>query len=209
MARYKSRKDRIYHALRLYHGIGQEKEWSREEIADFLDVRRMTVDDYLDNTEQAEELRQTFDSLADQTRQELIMDKKDRLRQLRELEEELAEAVEVIVTDYKIKRMELEAVDAPGKGVTVSEEADATYEGTVPVPNKVKQVPQFSRLKAVWEEMRETEAELSNLMGLNAPEEVSVDAEVTEQKFYKLGTDPTDEGFPEAEVTDLSEEDSV
>lgn len=211
MARFKSRKDRIHHALRLYHGIGTEdgEEWSREEIADFLDVRRMTVDEYLDETEQSREMRQAFDEIADQTRQELIMDKRDRLRQLRELEEELREAVEVVVTDFQFKDVELEVDGTEAENATVSDDADATYMGKVPVPNRVKQVPQFKRLRAVWDEMRQTEEELAELMGLSEPEEVKVDANVTDQKFYKLGTDPAEEGLPEQEVQDLSEEDSI
>lgn len=209
--RFKSRKDRIHHALRLYHGIGTEndKEWSREEIADFLNVKRSKVDEYLDTTPQADEIRQAFSDVADQTRKELIMDKRARLRHLRELEEELREAVEVVVTDFQFKDVELEVETPRDSNVTVSEDADATYMGEVPVPSRVKQVPQFDRLRAVWSEMRQTEEELSDLMGLAEPEEVSVDQNVTERKVLKLGTDPEDEGFPEQEVQDLSDEDSV
>lgn len=208
MARFKSRKDRIHHALRLYHGIGCE-EHSREEIAEELDVRRTTVDEYLDETPQADEIRQTHDAVGEMTRNELIMDKRDRLRQLRELEEELRDAVEVVVTGFEFKDVELEVDGTAADNISVSEDADATYMGQVPVPKRVKEVPQFKRLRAVWNEMRQTEEELATLMGLNEPEEVNVTGNVTEQKFYKLGTDPEDEGFPEQEVQDLSEEDSV
>lgn len=211
MTRFKSRKDRVHHALRLYHGIGTEdgEEWGREEIADFLDVKRKRVDEYLDETEQAREIKQAFDSIADETRRELIMEKRDRLRQLRDLEEELREVVEVVVTDFEFQEAELEVANAPGDNVKVAEDGGGTYTGEVPVPHRVKQVPEFDRLSAVWEEMRETEEELANLMGLNAPEELSVESTVTEQKFYKLGTDPAEEGMPEQEVEDLSEKDSV
>lgn len=208
MARFKSRKDRIHHALRLSHGIGCE-EHSREEIAEELDVRRCKVDEYLDETAMAEEVNMAFDEVADQTRRELIMDKRDRLRDLREIEEELRDTVEIAVSDFRFEQAELEVTGAPGKGVSVSEKDDTTYIGDVPVPNKVKEVPQFDRLKAVWDEMRQTEDELTRLMGLNEPEEVNVNADVTEQKFYKLGTDPSDEGYPEQEVSDLGEKDSV
>lgn len=211
MARFKSRKDRIHHALRLYHGIGGE-EHSRDEIADELDVRRTLVDEYLDETPQAEEINQAFDKVAEQTRKELIMDKRERLRTLREMEEELREAVEVVVTDFSFEDAELEMSGHPAKGITVAEDDDGdqpTYMGKVPVPNNVKQVPQFKRLERVWDEMRQTEEELSNLMGLEEPDEVKVDGTAVEQKFYKLGTDPEEEGFPEQEVEDLSEQDSV
>lgn len=208
MARFKSRKDRIHHALRLYHGIGC-KEHSREEIAEELDVRRCMVDEYLDETAQAEEINMAFDEVADQTRRELIMDKRQRMRDLREMEEQLREAVEIVVTDFRFEDAELEVTGAPGKGVSVSDDHDETYAGKVPVPDRVKQVPQFDRLQAVWTEMRQTEDELAKLMGLNEPEEVNVSANVTEQKFYKLGVDPADEGFPEQEVSELSEEDSI
>lgn len=207
-ARFKSRRDRIHHALRLWHGIGCE-EHDLDEIADSLNVRRTTVEEYIYETEQAREVKQAFSDLADQTRDELIMEKRARLRQLRELEEELREAVEVVVTDFKFEDVELE-VEAPRESnVSVSEDAEATYMGQVPVPNRVKQVPQFNRLKSVWDEMRQTEEELASLMGLNAPEELSIEADVTDRKVYKLGGDPEEEGFPEQEVSDLSEEDSV
>lgn len=208
MARYKSRKDRIHHALRLYHGIGCE-EHGRDEIADILEVRRSLVDEYLDKTPQAEEISRSLASVADQTRKELIMDKRDRLRQLRELEEELREAVEVVVTGFEFKDVELEVTGAKGRGVTVAEDADATYMGQVPVPKRVKEVPQFKRLQAVWAEMRDTEEELANLMGLHEPDKVAVTADVSERKYYKLGTDPEDAGFPEQEVQDLGDEDSI
>lgn len=206
-ARFKSRRDRIHHALRLYHGIGC-KEHGREEIADFLNVKRATVDEYLDETEQARELKATHDALAEETRNELISEKRARLRQLRELEEELRDAVEVVVTDFEFRDVELEVTGAKGSGVEVSEDADATYRGEVPVPARVKQVPQFDRLQRVWEEMRETEAELMTLMGLEAPEEVNVTADVTERKLLKLGED-AEESFPEQEVKDVDEADSL
>lgn len=209
MPRFKSRKDRIHHALRLYHGIGRDDEWSREEIADYLDVRRSLVDEYLDETPQADEIDMAFDAVGKQTRKELIMDKRDRMRQLRELEEELKDAVEVVVTDFKFENAELKVSGAPGDNVEVAGGSVTTYDGQVPVPNRVKEVPQFSRLQRVWDEMRQTEAELSKLMGLSEPEEIAIDADVTEQKVWELGTDPSDEGFPEQDVEDLGDMDSV
>lgn len=212
MPRYKSRKDRIHQALRLYHGIGTEdgEEWSVDEIADHLNVRQVKVKEYLFETPQAEEVSRTLDKVADQTRREIVMDKRDRLRQLRKLEEELREAVEVVVTDFEFQDVELEVSGHPGDGIDIAEDADATYRGDVPVPSEVKQVPHFRRLQAVWEEMREVEEDLSRLMGLNEPDEVDVRADVTEQKLYKLGDDEdAKEEFPEQEVQDLSEEDSV
>lgn len=208
-ARFKSRRDRIHHALRLYHGIGQEEEWAREDIADFLGVQRSTVDEYLDETPEATELKMAHNAVAEQTRTELIADKRARLRTLRELEEQLREAVEVVVTGFEFKDVELEVSGTESDVVDVAEDSDATYMGQVPVPKRVKEVPQFKRLQAVWSEMRETEKELASLMGLSAPEQIDVNTEVIERKYYQLGTDPEEVGFPEQEVTALSDEESI
>jgi hypothetical protein len=191
----------------MYHGIGTD-EHDRDEIADFLNVRRSLVDEYLDETPQSDEIKRVHDSIGEQTRNEMIMEKRDRLRQLRELEEQLRDAVEIVVTDFEFKPAKLDIKSAPGKGIGVDQEEDNSYDGEVPVPKRVKEVPQFDRLQAVWEEMRKTENELAKLMGLNEPEELSVEGNVVDQKFYQIDEDPGD-GFPEQEVKELSEEESV
>lgn len=207
MARFKSRKERIHHALRLYHGIGCE-EHDRDEIAEFLDVRPVTVEEYIHDSDMSAYIDRTKSRVQEITRDEIIVEKRDRLATLREMEEQLMDAVEVVVTDFTFEEVELEVTDADTDTLSVPETAEATYDGEVPVPSEVKQVPQFRRLREVWQEMRQVEEDLTRLQGLAEPEKMEVSGEVTERKLYKLG-DEAEESFPEQEVSDLSDQDSV
>lgn len=207
MARFKSRKERVHHALRMYHGIGC-KEHDREEIAEFLDVRPTLVEEYIYDTDMAAYIDQTKNRVAEITRDEIIAEKRDRLATLREMEEQLMDAVEVVVTDFSFEEVELEVTDTDAETLSVPETSEATYQGEVPVPSEVKQVPQFRRLREVWQEMRQVEEDLTRLQGLAEPEQVDVTGELTERKLYKLGDDAED-AFPEQEVSNLDEQDSV
>lgn len=193
----------------MYHGIGCE-EHDPKEIAEYLNVNEGLAREYIHDTPQSDEIDKALDELAKQTRKDVIMDLRARLRDLNELEEELKDAVEVVVTDFAFEQVELEVQGAPGDGVGVSEDANATYNDDVPVPNRVKEVPQFDRLQKVWEEKTRVQDQLTNLLGMAEPDEVEVsgDLDVTEQKVYSISDDEDNE-YPEQEVSDVEEADSL
>lgn len=200
--RYNSYETRVHIALQKFHGIGTEDEegWSQERIANHLNVSEQTVNKYLNHTEQAEEVKASFAETAEQTRQEIISDLRQRLRTLRDLEEQYAKAVEVQVTDYTMKEVRATVAASHGDSKNPTEldiEDSFTESASVPVPAEFEQVPQFDRLRKVWDERRNTEEQLEDLLGLEEPEKHEVSGQVTEQKVYKL---QSEEELPEQEV---------
>lgn len=202
--RYNSRDTRVHIALQKFHGIGIEGEWSLSQIAEHLNVTEQTVTDYLNESPQAEDVSDSFEAVAEKTRVEIISDLRERLRRLRDLEEQFAKAVEVQVTEYDVKQVRASVASDASDELDI--ESEIEHKADVPVPSEFEEVPQFDRLRKVWSERRNTEEQLEDLLGLEEPDEHEVTGTVTEQKVYKL--DDGDE-LPEQEVSPVTDEESA
>ena len=196
--KFSSYDDRRRAALLMYNGIGREEALKPDEIADKLGVTTTTVVNYLkDDSPLSNAMRARMEDVAEQELRILIDDLQSRLSKLRSIEEELYDSVEVTVTGYETEtvRGSLEQYKTDNYQLDVE---DHNMEQDIPVPSEWKEVPQFDRLQAVWEEQRKTQDQLANLLGLNQPEEIEVKGEVTERKIWDLGTQ--DDGLPEQEI---------
>lgn len=196
MAKFASKEQRVRVALAKYYGMGTEdREWTQAEIADYLDVEERTVRRYLNENPIAHGVENAVSEVADQTRKELIMDLRGRLRRLRALEEELSSATDVVVSEY-----DFETVEGVPQDPTGSVASEETVETEIPVPAEMEEVTDFSRLQKVWHERRRTEEELRKLLGLDEPEEIDVHSEVTERKVWKNVEDDLPEQVVESDA---------
>lgn len=200
---------RVRRALAMYYGTGSYDEHTYKEIAEELDVRVRTVKQYIEENPIAKEVDEALDAVAEQTRREIVMDLRQRLDSLSELESELMGVVETEVTSFTFEEVEGTVKDTPTYGVTVDEGQEKAVDTQVPVPREVKEVPQFERLQEVWDEKRRTQEQLVNLLGLEEPDEVQVSGEVTERKVWKGVEESDDNELPDQDVIDVDSEDSV
>lgn len=196
-----SRDTRIRIALAKFHGIDGE-EWSKKEIAEFLNVSRSTVNEYLNETQMAAEAEHALVEKEAQIRLQLIQDLRAKMDRLDKLEEQYEQEVEAVPTRFEVKRnvkgqVDLEDVpnvEAPEDGATASVEMD------IPVPDRFKEVPKVEKLERVWREKRMVQEQLEDLLGLESPDELDVTEDrVVDVKLYR-----TNEDLPEQEVIDVT-----
>jgi predicted transcriptional regulator len=206
---YKTKKNRVRRALAMYYGMGADEPATIPEIAAELDVTEQTVEHYVNDNPIAEEVQRALDELAAKTRKEIAYDLLERLASLRAIEEQLMAATTTQVTGYDFEEVRATVKDVKEHGLTVEEPDEITVETVVPIPREIAEVPQLGQLKEVWEEQRQTQQQLASLLGLNAPEELDLTTETTERKIWAGVEDDPDNDYPDQEVVDLEDEDSV
>jgi ParB-like chromosome segregation protein Spo0J len=202
--KYRKKATRVEVALAKWHGIDEPEPWSIEEIADHLNVHTSTVKDYIYDTELAEEVEEAAAAAQARTRMQIMMKLKDELEKLEEIEEELLQAKDTVISSYTPKNVEVK-VDSP-EGVHFDGEVESpTISTHVPVPQDYKEVPDTSKLKNVWIQKRKIIQDIEDLMGLEAPDKVEKNEKSVrlERKVYEV----KDQGdFPQPEVHHVDEE---
>lgn len=201
MVKLRSRADRIRAAILMYNGIGRDRRMEVVEIAEALDVTPRTVKGYLDDNPIANGMRADLADVAEQESRMIVQDLQERMSKLRALEEELMDAVEVVVTEYEERDIEGDLTEYKAENYTL--ESSTPVEQTISLPSEVKQVPQFDRLQAVWEEQRKTQEQLTKLLGLNEPDKVQLQGDITERKIW--GLTEAEDTLPDQEVQSVDD----
>lgn len=194
------RPTRIRVALAKYHGLDGE-EWSKDQIAEFLNVERNTVTKYLNDSDLAQETSGTMVEKEAQTRFQIIQQLKDKLDRLEKIEEKISQEAEVVPTQYKMERnvrAEVDFSDVPN--VQTPDEGVQKVEVDLPVPDRYEEMPNLDKMEKVWREKRLVQEQLEDLLGLESPDEIDVSEEKTiDVKYWR-----TDDDLPEQEVIDVS-----
>jgi predicted transcriptional regulator len=203
--KFNSKAERVRFAVRKKYV--SEDEWTNQEIADELNVSQEVVSRYLNNTPAAQDVKRARESIEREEWRQLLIDLKSRVEKLNRLEDQLWDVVEPVVTGYKFIDAEAEISDFHlqdgGNSVALEMDEDdrPETEVEVPIPDRWEEIPEFSRLRKVWEERRRTEEQLSNLLGLEADETVNVEGELTERKIFEI-----DDGYPDATPHEVGED---
>lgn len=199
--RFRRPEQRTRVALAKYYGMDGE-EWSISEIADYLNVTESTVEDYIYNSEMAEEVRGALAQKEAQTRMDLFLQLKDRFERLKDIEEELMEAKDVVVTGHQLQTVRgevsfsnVDGVKPPGGDEAIGNEVQLD----VPVASDFDEVTDVSALQQVWEEMREVQEQMEDLLGLEAPDqqEVHKTEKKKTEKVYRF--EGVDDALPDQE----------
>lgn len=201
--KFRKKETRVEVALAKYYGLGEEDPWDLDRIADYLNVSRSTVEDYVYNTEMAEEVEQAAAEAQARTRMEIVVKLKKELQKLEDIEEELLQAKDTIISSYTPKTVEVK-VNSP-EGVHFDDDSGSpTVSTQIPVPQDYKEVPDTSKLKNVWIQKRKIIQDIEDLMGLEAPDKVEQESKQVslERKVYEVKTEGD---FPEAEVQHVNE----
>lgn len=195
-----SKKTRIRIAVAKYHGLDGE-EWSKSEIADFLNVRKNTVTKYLNDTELAKETEHSLVEKEAQTRLQLIQDLHSKLEQLEKLEQKISNEKEAVPTQFRIKsdvKGEIDFSDIPQ--VDTPEDGGELVNVDVPVPDRYQEMPNLDKLEKIWREQRLVQEQLEDLLGLESPDELDVNEEkVVDVKYWR-----TDDDLPDQDVIDVN-----
>lgn len=203
--RFASKQTRVQIAIAKYHGIGTEdpEGWTQKEIADHLNVARSTVQEYLDDP-LAQEVANTQDQVAEQTRLKIIHDLSARLDRLNELEEQMNEIVRPEVTAYEPVQTKGTVTDvsvADHLDLELDESTAPEVDVTVPVPAKVEEMPNLSKLRAIWSAKEQVIEQLEDLLGLEEPDQHEFTGSVEHTKVWKLGDE--DDDLPEQSVSEI------
>lgn len=189
-----------------------EEDWTNAEIASELNVRPEMVSRYLNNSPHAQEVRRARGAVEQEQWRQLVTDLLNRLDKLSELERQLWDVVEPVVTNYEHvpSHAEIDEFSLQQGGnmlqMDLAPDEDDTgiqREVEVPIPSEWQQLPQFSRLRSVWDERRRTEEQLANILGLDAADELRLSGELTEEKIFRIEDD-----YPEQDVVPLDQEQS-
>lgn len=201
--KFRKKETRVEVALAKYYGLGEDDPWDLDRIADYLNVSRSTVEDYVYDSEMAEEVEQAAAEAQARTRMEIVVKLKQELKKLENIEDDLLQAKETVISSYTPKTVEVK-VNSP-EGVHFDDSASSPSVSTqIPVPQDYKEVPDTSKLKNVWIQKRKIIQDIEDLMGLEAPDKVQKDERsvTLERKVYEV----RDQGnFPDADVSHVDE----
>lgn len=202
--KFRKKKTRVEVALAKYYGLGDEDPWDLDRIAEYLNVSRSTIEDYVYNSDMAEEVERAAAEAQARTRMEIVVKLKNELAKLEDIEEDLLQAKDTVISSYTPKTVDVK-VNSPD-GVHFDDETEGPQVSTqIPVPADYKEVPDTSKLKNVWIQKRKIIQDIEDLMGLEAPDKVEQESKSVhlERKVYEV----KDSGdFPEADVSHVDEE---
>lgn len=197
-------------ALAKYYGMG-EREWEIGEIADYLRVSEDTVKEYLYNSQMGEDVQDMFPAAEERMKMDILLEKKSRLDQLRELFEEKLEEKEVSITGHRLESAHGELDFEPIDGVrapTGESAPDNTIRLDAPAPDSFDERSVFDdETRAILREIREHENDIREMLSLDTPDEVKTEHQgdaIVEQKIYNF--DGSDNDLPDAQVVDVDSE---
>lgn len=199
--RFRKKETRVRVALAKFYGMGDDGEWTVEEIADYLRISPATVRNYVYKSQLSDEVEDKLAEAQARTRMDLAMRMLDRLDDLEELIEEKRAVKKPEVVSHKIETVEGDVV-MNRDGMSVGGEDTKEVEFNVPVPDQFSEVTKVdSEMETLLREWRQTADDIEDLLGLEAPEQIeSEHREVSIEGKVVKGIDNT--GFPSAEVTD-------
>jgi predicted DNA-binding protein YlxM (UPF0122 family) len=202
--KFRKKNTRVEVALAKYYGLGEDEPWDLDSIAEYLNLSRSTVEDYVYDTEMAEEVEEAAAEAQARTRMDIVVKLKKELRKLEDIEEELLQAKDTVVSSYAPKTVQVKA-NSPDD-VHFDDDAESpTVSTQIPVPADYKEVPDTSELKNVWIQKRKIIQDIEDLMGLEAPDQVETESKSVhlERKVYEVREDGD---FPEPDVSHVNEE---
>lgn len=194
-------------ALAKYYGTGSGEEWEISEIADYLRVSEQTVNEYLYDTEMGDRAREMFPAAEARMKMDILLEKKERLDQLRVLFEEKMDEKDVSVTGHRMESVQadmnfsnIDGVRSPSQdGVNNTIRLDA------PAPDDFEERSVFDdEAGAILREIRQHENDIREMMSLDEPDEMHTEHRgdaVVEQKIYNF--DGADSSLPDAEIVDV------
>lgn len=195
-------------ALSMYYGTGSGEESDIEAIADYLRVSPTTVENYIFNSDMGDQVREVFPAAEQRMKMDIVLEKKKRLDQLREMFDEKMEEKEVSVTGHRLESVNAEMNFENVEGVRAPTE-EGSLQNTIhldaPAPDDFEERSVLDdEARALLREIRKHENDIREMLSLDEPDEVVTEHRgdaVVEQKIYNF--DGVDDSLPDAQVVDV------
>lgn len=196
-------------ALARYYGMG-DREWEMDEIAEYLRVSEATVKKYLHNSEMGEKCREMFPAAEEQMKMDILLDKKKRLDEIREMWESKLEEKDISVTNYRLESVRGQYSFSGIDNVENDPNASNTIRLDAPHPETFDERSKLDgEARAILREIRKHENDIREMLSLDEPDEVTQEhtsqGVVHEQKIYNFGG--MDDEMPDAKVVEVDARD--
>ena len=190
-------------AVSKFYGMGKDGEWDYDRIAGYLDEPVHKVKKYIHESSLGAEAESMMAEKETQTRMDIFRDLKNKLDNLKDVEEQLMEAKKAKPSSFELTKAE---------GAVSFDEVpnmEANYDNPdqrvvdVPIPDDYTEVADVDDLKDVWREQRQVIEQLEDLLGLEEPEQIEQQTEqVIDVKHWE--SSGVGEDLPDQEIIDAN-----
>lgn len=203
---YRSQQARERFAVAKFYGMGQDGEWTVEQIADALDVTKRTVSKYLNESQIAEETREVLATTEAEWRLEMAMKLRKEVQRLEQIEQELLQRKQAVATGYEQKTVR--GTPTGDRNVSLDEESQS-YRLKIPVPKNFETVTDYGPdIEKVQKEKRQYLEQISKLLGLDEVQKKEVDHNLAarHEEIKIVEYRERDDDYPDADVVDVDGE---
>ena len=190
-------------AVSKFYGMGNDGEWTYERIAEYLDEPVYKVKQFVHESSLGAEAESMFTEKEAQTRMEIYRDLKNKLDNLKEVEEQLLETKKAKPSSFRLEQAEGQISFDEVPNMEAHYEEPDTTRASVPIPDDYEEVADVDGLKDVWREQRQVIEQLEDLLGLEEPDKIEETSEqVIDVKFWESSDVGGD--LPDQEIIDAN-----
>jgi len=190
-------------AVSKFYGMGNDDEWTYERIADYLDEPIHKVKKYIHESKLGAEAESMMAEKEAQTRMEIYRDLKNKLTNLKKVEEQLLEAKQAKPSSFDMKRKRGQVSFDNVPNVEADYNDPDSVMANVPIPDDFVEVADIDGLKDVWREQRQVIEQLEDLLGLEEPDQIQETSEQVIDVKHWSAADVGDK-LPDQEIVDAN-----
>lgn len=198
-----NKETKIRIAVSKFYGMGNDGEWSYERIAEYLDEPIHRVKQYIHESSLGAQAESMMAEKEAQTRMEIYTDLKNKLENLKDVEEKLLDAKEAKPASFSLETASGQVSFDDVPNMEADYENPSTKDVQVPIPDDYTEVPDIDGLKDVWREQRQVVEQLEDLLGLEEPDKVEERSEQVIDVKHWSASDVAD-NLPDQEVVDAN-----
>lgn len=195
-------------AVSKFYGMGKDGEWSYERIAEYLDEPIHKIKQYVHESSLGAEAESMMAEKETQTRMEIYRDLKNKLENLKQVEEELLEAKKAKPSSYTLEKASGRVSFDNVPNMEGDYDDGSIKEIDVPIPDDYAEVTDTDGLKDVWREQRQVIEQLEDLLGLEEPDQIEETSEQVIDVKHWQASDVGDD-LPAQEVIDVNQGEQI
>ena len=198
-----NKKTKVRIAVSKFYGMGNDGEWSYERIAEYLDEPVHKVKKFIHESSLGAEAESMMAEKEAQTRMDIYRDLKNKLENLKEVEQQLLETKKAKPTSFELQEAQGQISFDGVPNMEANYEQPQMTTAKVPIPDDFAEVADVDGLKDVWREQRQVIEQLEDLLGLEEPDKIEETSEqVIDVKFWD--SDGVGDSLPDQEVIDAN-----
>lgn len=198
-----NKETKIRIAVSKFYGMGNDGEWGYDRIATYLDDPKHKVKKYIHESSLGAEAESMMAEKEAQTRMDIYRDLKDKLENLKEVEQQLLDAKKAKPSSFSLETAEGAVSFDEVPNMEANYDNPSLMETEVPIPDDFTEVADIDGLKDVWREQRQVIEQLEDLLGLEEPEQIEQSTEqVIDVKHWESSGVADD--LPDQEIIDAN-----